>query len=123
MKFAGELAIPETELRRLVAVAPGALYSQKSITQTTEAIKLRLGLDGYAFAKVDPVHQPTDDPNRLAITLMIDPGHRVYVRRINFGGTTAVNDVVLRREMRQLEEERGHCERDLQDYRATLQIP
>ncbi|MFC4309272.1 DUF2799 domain-containing protein [Steroidobacter flavus] len=29
----------------------------------------------------------------------------------------------LKSEIRQLEEERVHCERDLQDYRATLQIP
>jgi hypothetical protein len=29
----------------------------------------------------------------------------------------------LKTEIRQLEEERVHCERDLQDYRATLQIP
>ncbi len=103
VKFAGDLQVPESELRRLVAITPGAVYSQRSITQTTEAIKLRLGLDGYAFANVDPVHQPGADPHTLAITLMIDPGHRVYVRRINFAGTTAVNDNVLRREMRQLE--------------------
>jgi uncharacterized small protein (DUF1192 family) len=29
----------------------------------------------------------------------------------------------LKSEIRQLEAERVHCERDLQDYRATLQIP
>jgi len=29
----------------------------------------------------------------------------------------------LKTEIRQLEEERVHCERDLQDYRASLQIP
>jgi predicted nucleic acid-binding Zn-ribbon protein len=29
----------------------------------------------------------------------------------------------LKTEIRQLEEERVHCERDLEDYRATLQIP
>ena len=29
----------------------------------------------------------------------------------------------LKSEIRQLEEERVHCERDLQDYRATLQFP
>lgn len=29
----------------------------------------------------------------------------------------------LKTEIRQLEEERVHCERDLEDYRASLQIP
>jgi outer membrane protein insertion porin family len=103
VKFAGDLVVPESELRRLVAVTPGSIYSQKLITQTAEAIKLRLGLDGYAFAKVDPVHSSGPDEQQLALTMVVDPGSRVYVRRINFGGTSAVNDVVLRREMRQLE--------------------
>lgn len=103
VKFAGNLVVPESELRRLVAFAPGALYSQKLITQTTEAIKLRLGFDGYAFAKVDPVQSPSADPGQLAVTLVVDPGNRVYVRRINFAGTRSINDDVLRRELRQLE--------------------
>ena len=34
---------------------------------------------------------------------MVDPSNRVYVRRINFNGTSGVNDEVFRREMRQLE--------------------
>jgi outer membrane protein insertion porin family len=103
VKFAGDMAIPESELRRLVTVNPGSVYSQKLVTQTIEAIKYRLGLDGYAFAKVDPVQTPDADPRKLSLTLVVDPGQRVYVRRVNFNGTHAVNDVVLRREMRQLE--------------------
>jgi outer membrane protein insertion porin family len=103
VKFAGNLVVPESELKRLVALAPGSTYSQQLITRTTDAIKLRLELDGYAFAKIDPVHQPAANSTQLAITLVVEPGYRVYVRRINFTGTTAINDDVLRREMRQLE--------------------
>lgn len=103
VKFAGNLILPRPELERFVTIAPGSTYSQRLITQTTEAIKFRLELAGYALAKVDPVHQPGDEPNKLAITLVVDPGNRIYVRRINFKGTTEINDEVLRREMRQLE--------------------
>ena len=39
----------------------------------------------------------------VALTLFVDPGSRVYVRHINFTGTTRSNDETLRREMRQLE--------------------
>lgn len=103
VKFAGDLVVPESELRRLVTVAPGTIYSRKHITETTEAIKLRLGLDGYAFAKVDPLQSPAGEPGQLGITLVVDPGMRTYVRRISFSGTTAINDEVLRRELRQFE--------------------
>lgn len=37
------------------------------------------------------------------MTFLVNPGKRVYVRHINFLGTTRTQDVVLRREMRQLE--------------------
>ncbi|HKE94459.1 MAG TPA: outer membrane protein assembly factor BamA, partial [Povalibacter sp.] len=103
IRFAGELVVPESELRRLVMLGSGSTYSQRLITQTTEAIKLRLGLDGYAFASVDPVQSADGDGNRLRITLVVDPGSRAYVRRINFAGTRSINDEVLRREMRQFE--------------------
>jgi outer membrane protein insertion porin family len=79
------------------------LYSLRRVAQSTEAMTLRLGLDGYAFAKVDAVPQIDPDTKQLSLALVVDPGHRVYVRRINFNGTTSVNDVVFRREMRQLE--------------------
>jgi outer membrane protein insertion porin family len=40
---------------------------------------------------------------QVALSLVVDPGNRVYVRRINFLGTSSVNDEVFRRELRQLE--------------------
>jgi len=63
----------------------------------------RLGADGYAFAKIDPVPTPDNDKKTVSITFFIEPGNRVYVRHINFNNITAINDETLRREMRQLE--------------------
>jgi outer membrane protein insertion porin family len=103
VKLVGDAVVPESELRRLFAVAPGQTFSRRLVTQTTEAIRLRLGLDGYAFAKVDPVPKLDPATREISLSLVVDPGNRVYVRRINFHGSTAVNDVVFRREMRQLE--------------------
>jgi outer membrane protein insertion porin family len=103
VKFAGNMVVPESELRRLCAVTAGQTYSRRLLTQTTEAIRLRLGLDGYAFAKIDPVPKLDTQSKEMVLSLVIDPGNRVYVRRINFHGSSGVNDVVFRREMRQLE--------------------
>ena len=44
-----------------------------------------------------------DDKKEVALTFFVEPGNRVYVRHINFLGTSSIDDEVLRREMRQLE--------------------
>lgn len=64
---------------------------------------MRLGVDGYAFATIDPVPQVNAETKEITLTFVVDPKNRVYVRRVNFNGTSGVNDEVFRREMRQLE--------------------
>ncbi len=103
VKLAGDMQVPESELRQLLSVAPGQTFSQRHVSQSSEAIRLRLGLDGDAFATVDPVPKLDAEKKQVSLSLVVDSGHRAYVRRINFLGTSDVNDEVLRREMRQLE--------------------
>jgi len=103
VKLAGSFPVPKEELQRLLLIFPGETYSRKFVTATQELIQNRLGQDGYAFAKVDPV--PTTDKKTgiVSLTFFVDPGNRVYVRNITFSGVKRINDEVLRREMRILE--------------------
>jgi outer membrane protein insertion porin family len=103
VKIAGNLVVPEEELLALVQVRRGDVFSQRMLTATTELMAFRLGQDGYAFAKIDPVPQLNPETQEIGITFLVDPGQRAYVRRINFSGSTGINDDVLRREMRQME--------------------
>jgi outer membrane protein insertion porin family len=103
VKLAGNLVVPEPDLRRLIFVRPGDTYSRRLITASAEAMKQRLGLDGYAFASIDPVPQINEETKEIALTFVVEPKNRVYVRRVNFHGTSGVNDEVFRREMRQFE--------------------
>ncbi|MGA1080758.1 MAG: outer membrane protein assembly factor BamA, partial [Steroidobacteraceae bacterium] len=103
VKIAGKMVVPEEQLRQLLVVQPGQTYSRRLITQTQELMSLRLGVDGYAFAKIDPVPQANEDEKTIDLTFFVDPGSRAYVRRVNFENTSAIDDEVLRREMRQLE--------------------
>ena len=103
IKIAGTMVVPEEQLRRLLLIHPGDTYSRKLVTSTQQLMSYRLGADGYAFAKIDPVPTPDNDKKTVALTFFIEPGNRVYVRHINFNNTTAINDETLRREMRQLE--------------------
>jgi outer membrane protein insertion porin family len=105
VKLAGTFVVPEALLKRYVLVQPGDTFSRKVITATQELLQNRLGEDGFAFAKVEPVPTNVGDPanKELSLTFFVDPGNRVYVRHIAFNGVTKINDDVLRREMRQLE--------------------
>ncbi len=103
VKFSGELKIPEAEMRSLLLFKPGEVFSRQKIVDSIKAITDRLGNDGYSFANINPV--PERDPvTKLAsFTMFVDPGRRVYVRRINVQGNGRTRDEVIRREMRQLE--------------------
>ena len=103
VKLAGNMVVPEAVLKRLLLVQPGQTFSNRLVSQTQELLSYRLGEDGYAFAKIDPVPTTSNDKREVSITFFIEPGNRVYVRHINFLGTSAIDDEVLRREMRQLE--------------------
>jgi outer membrane protein insertion porin family len=103
VKLAGTMKVPEAELQRLLMVRRGQTYSRKVITQTQELLAFRLGVEGYAFAKIDPVPRANDADKTVDLTFFVDPGNRAYVRRINFINTSAIDDEVLRREMRQME--------------------
>lgn len=103
VKLAGDLLLPEDELRKLVAIKPGDVYSRERLTETTKAISDRLGNDGYAFANVNASPEIDKEKREVAFTIFVDPGRRVYVRRVNVAGNTRTRDEVIRRETRQME--------------------
>jgi len=103
VQLAGELLLPESELMRLVRVRPGDVYSREKLTQSTKALSDRLGSDGYAFANVNAVPDIDRVKRTAGFTFFIDPGRRVYIRRINISGNSKTRDEVIRRELRQLE--------------------
>ncbi|PKO26224.1 MAG: outer membrane protein assembly factor BamA, partial [Betaproteobacteria bacterium HGW-Betaproteobacteria-8] len=103
VKMAGEILLPEDEALGLVSVEVGEFFNRQKVTDSSKAISDRLGNDGYAFANVNAVPAVDKENYTVGFTFYVDPGRRVYVRRINLTGNTRTRDEVLRREMRQLE--------------------
>ncbi|HXZ96812.1 MAG TPA: outer membrane protein assembly factor BamA [Burkholderiales bacterium] len=103
IKLAGELLLPEAELRELIQIKPGDVFSREKLTESSKLIADKLGNEGYAFANVNAVPDLNKAKRQVAFTFFIDPGRRVYVRRINIIGNTRTRDEVIRREIRQLE--------------------
>lgn len=103
VKLAGELQLPEAELKPLITVEKGDIFNRQKITESSKAIGDRLGNEGYAFSNVNAIPEINKENHTAAFTFFVDSGKRVYVRRINLTGNTRTRDSVLRREMRQLE--------------------
>lgn len=103
IKLAGELLVPEEELRKLIKLESGGVFAREKLTESIKLISDRLGNDGYAFANVNASPELDKATHKTAFTFFIDPGRRVYVRRINISGNERTRDEVIRREFRQME--------------------
>lgn len=103
VKLAGDLILPEEELRKLISIHAGDVFSRRAATQGAAAISERLGKQGYAFANVNPSPRLDKDKREVELVFMVDPGRRIYVRRVNVAGNEKTEDEVIRREVRQME--------------------
>ncbi len=105
VSLGGKMVVDESELRALFTFREGDTFSRKNINQVITAIKKRLGEEGYAFADVRVVTGVDEQASTVALQFLVVPGNRMRVRYINFAGNDKTRDIVLRREMRQLEGE------------------
>ncbi len=103
IQITGDLVVDEATLRRLIMTDEGEVFSRKEMEQSVENITALLSNVGYAFANVNPIPQIDRENLTVDINYYVDPGKRVYIRRIQFVGNTGTKDEVLRREMRQME--------------------
>jgi outer membrane protein insertion porin family len=103
VKLAGELLGLDEELQALIDVKPGDTYNAERLNAVSKRMTDRLGALGYAFATANPVPETNRDKREVAFTFFVDPGRRVYVRRVNIVGNSRTRDDVVRREVRQFE--------------------
>ena len=101
----GELVVDKAELMALLLFREGEVFSRKKVTRTVTLIQRRLGEEGYAFAEVRALPELNDEDNTVKLTLLVQPGKKIMVRFIKFSGNDRTRDIVLRREMRQMEGE------------------
>ena len=103
VKVAGNLTLPESDIRKMISVKPGEYFSREELTASTKRIGDTLANDGYSFSNINAAPEVDKEQKTVAFTFQIDPGRRVYVRRVNITGNIKTRDEVIRREMRQME--------------------
>jgi outer membrane protein insertion porin family len=104
VKVAGPQAVlSHDQIRKMISVQPGDVFSRDALTDSTRKIGERLGEDGYAFSNVNAIPEVDKAKHQVAFTFMVDPMQRAYIRRINITGNDKSKDEVVRREFRQME--------------------
>lgn len=103
VKLAGDLILPRKKLSKLISIKAGEIFSRRKVIDSTKTLSDILAENGYAFSNVNMVPDIDKDSRTIALTFFIDPGRRIYVRRVNISGNSKTQDKVIRRELRQLE--------------------
>jgi outer membrane protein insertion porin family len=104
VKLAGDLQqVPEGELQNLIKIKKDDIFNREKITESTKGMNARLGNDGFAFSNVNAIPEINKEEHTASFTFFIDPGRKVYVRRIDIEGNERTRDDVIRREFRQVE--------------------
>ncbi len=103
VKLIGDFIVEESEIRKLVPIQINDVFSRKKTSKSRSNITEKLSSLGYAFSNVNVIPDIDQDSKSVALNLYIDPGRRVYVRRVNISGNTKTKDEVVRREIRQME--------------------
>lgn len=103
IKLAGDLVTPAEELFPLIHLRRGEAFSRRKVVESSDRISQKLSDLGYAFANVNSIPEIDNKKKTVSVTFFVDPGKRVYVRRVNIRGNDRSRDAVVRREFRQLE--------------------
>lgn len=103
MQITGETFGQKAKLEKITQIKPGQIFSRKLVVAIREVLDKYLSAQGYALAQVDLVPDVDENNHTVFIRFNINPGKRVYVRRIGFVGNVKTADEVLRRELRQME--------------------
>ena len=104
-KLSGQFedTVSREELQIQIGTKKGQVFSRSEVTATTQRMNQVLGNFGYAFSNANAIPEVDKKLRTVSFNFFIDPGKKIYVRRVNFFGNEKTKDSVVRRELRQFE--------------------
>lgn len=97
----GKTIIKKETLNKLVHIEKGQVFSRLKVMDAIKAIGEALGDRGYGFPSINAEPMVDNTKHQVFMTLRVEPGRHVYVRRINFIGNTKTGDYALRQVIKQ----------------------
>jgi len=102
-RLEGNLIVPRSDYAKVIELKPGDTFSRQKIIDSEKGMSRLLGDKGYMFATVAVKPEVNDSARTVMVVFDVKPGKRTYIRHVTFSDNTKTNDVVLRREVEQLE--------------------
>jgi len=121
-KISGSYAdVDKTLLQVQIGTQKGQVFNRSEVTATTQRINQVLGDYGYAFSNANAIPDVDKEARTVSFNYFIDPGKKIYVRRINIFGNEKTKDSVIRREFRQFESS-WYAKKDVDRTKARLSM-
>lgn len=95
----GNDILNEEQLKAVIPVVPGQLYSKELLRITIERLRTLWGQHGYIYADIQPGIEPNQQERTVAITFYSDPGNKIFLNKINIFGNEKTRDKVVRRQI------------------------
>jgi outer membrane protein insertion porin family len=98
LTISGEKVATEGNIRALLKMKEGSVYSPKQLHDDAKALADAYGSGGYVDLVVTPEGTPAG-PATIDVHYNIEEGERSFVNRVNIEGNTRTKDKVVRREV------------------------
>ncbi len=99
----GQLILSREKIMKDIKIKPGTVFSRQKVLEAEKEITSQLGEKSYIFATISLHPQINDQTHEVVLIFDVHSGKRAYVRHVTFSDNTRTNDVVLRREVEQME--------------------
>lgn len=117
----GPMVVPREEIVKRITIKPGEPFSRQKLFESEKAVTALMGDNGYLFSTISLKPRINDNTHQVVLVFELKPGKRAYVRHISFTDNTRTNDVVLRREIQQMEAAPASTSK-LDDSKRNLQL-
>jgi outer membrane protein insertion porin family len=98
--FSGDLLDEKAQLRRLMGIREGDLFSRARLTQDMQVLTDLYKDRGYAYANVSPLTSVDNEKRSVDLAFDISKGNLVHIEKIEMVGNSKTRDKVIRRELR-----------------------
>lgn len=106
IELEGNKKIKKDDLEKELDFYRGQVLSQSNIAKAKKKIKKLYKDKGYLLVQIDPITYDAESEGKVILRFKIKEGNKVQVKKINFLGNEHFSDGKLRKQMKEIKEDR-----------------